>query len=555
MSNVEELKKRIEEQLPPEEAEIVFDFMKKLELTEEAAKGLLALDQRDFIETVETKNVRQFAGAQIVESEDFGNLEIKKNLPSIGNLLLIAASLSDRRTIEQSARSREERELYSLFGDLITPTARAKQPDKHTIVTTGAAREIKKNLGTITSESERKPGHADLTSKIKYHNVLLSTKIFAVYTSKGKAEYRPIDSSLAGGVVDLIEAGNLKFTPAMLWRAAAQLKDGQKVSPQQEKLVTEAVERGMATILCLDVTEEVNEFGIQDRMAEFYNAETGRYEIKVNMLSLKPSPVNVNGRIKKGWKVLLDPETKQPEYPGIYQHAILTARKEGRAQIASYTSDQISMNGKIAMTETVVVIRDLILDNLHRIERGKTNETITFAQIFEILGIESQGEDQREKERLKKARASAIITTGKILEQLKQNGTIKSFKTDRKGVEIDLIEKGSLLIQVNIDSRKESRANNPKIHFTFNIKLKKSLYGTFGDVQFMKGEASVTIPNGTTRLIPGLPPNTGYKITPSGSGDYRLIKVSHDEGDILADKILTVNFTFSHKSEIREYFT
>lgn len=555
MSNLEKLKKRIGEQLHPEEAEIVFDFMKKLELTEEAAKGLLALDQRDFIETVETKSVRQFAGAQIVESEDFGNLEIKKNLPSIGNLLLIAASLSDRQAIEQSARSREERELYSLFGDLITPTARAKQPDKHTIVTTGVAREIKKNLGTIISESEKKPGHADLTSKIKYHNVLLSTKILAVYTAKGTAEFEPIDASISGGIVDLIEAGNLKFTPAMIWRATAQLKDGQKVSPQQEKLVTEVIERGMATLLFLDITEEVNEFGLQDRLIEYYNAETGRYEIKVNMLSLKPSPVNVNGRIKRGWKVLVDPETKQPEYPGLYQHAILTARKEDRAQIASYTSDQISMNGRIAMTETVVVIRDLILDNLHRIGQGKTSPTITFAQIFKAAKCDFPGEDAREKERLKKARSSAITTTGKILEQLKQNGTIKNFKTDKKGVEITLIEKGDLLIRVNIDSRKESRANNPKVAFSFSIKLKKSLHGTFGDVSFMKGEASVTIPNGTTKRIPGLPANTGYKITPTGSGDFRPIKVSHDEGAILADKTLTVNFTFSHKSEIREDYT
>lgn len=566
MSKVEDLKRRVEEQLPPEEAETVKIFIDTL--SEEAAGGLLSLDEKTFTERVKTKNVRVVKDYKDIEKmrkaplsppEDYGEIEVQKAFPRIGELLFLIVSYGlDPETLEQeeSTQSKEVHDFYNLFGELIKATKPTKQPKQHSLIVTQAARDMKKKLGTVVNNpkgktrAERGRVIIDSERQDKKSHTIISTKISAVYTAEGKAEFQPIDFSIAGGIVDLINEGNLEFTPAAIWRATAQLKESQKVTPKQEEEVREAVERARATMLEFDITEEVHNYGLEDKLKEYYNEKTGRYTLPVNMLALEPKPINQNGKVKYGWKVLIDPETQKPALPGLYRHALLTARKEDKPQIASYKEEEISMNGKVSMTKAAVVIRDALLDNIHRINNG-VGDSITFSQIFDLLRISDSGENAQEKDRIKKARQSARKTAAAILEQLKNNGVVKDYQIQKEAGIIRIITtiRGSLVISAQINSK--SKAADSETPFSFNIKLRKKLSGNYGDTRFDKGEASITVVNGTELEIPGLPAGTGYLITPAGSGDYVLTKAAHDEGGILENAPSKATFIFTPKSELR----
>ena len=49
--------------------------------------------------------------------------------------------------------------------------------------------------------------------------------------------------------------------------------------------------------------------------------------------------------------------------------------------------------------------------------------------------------------------------------------------------------------------------------FTFTIKLNTALSGTYSDVVFTNGEATITLKGGESKTIEGLPNGTGYTVT------------------------------------------
>lgn len=207
----------------------------------------------------------------------------------------------------------------------------------------------------------------------------------------------------------------------MVWRWMAEARESTKVTEHQEKLVIEEVEKMRLTLMEIDATEE----------ARYYKPDCENAKINQNVLMLRGAEATaVNGKKTVGWKPVYD-EDHKVILPTLYVHALLSN------QIQSFNPEDLRIEG-ISMTEQNIVLRDVILTNIHRLnpKKGITSIKITYAQLYKYAKIDEDSKTAR----VKKQRVRETVK--KILQHLKNRGLFQDFreygisKNTKEGIEI-----------------------------------------------------------------------------------------------------------------------
>lgn len=407
----------------PELRTAILDYIDQL--SEDQASALLALDEFRPTVTVETKDVPQFVitkdpeGVQQVPSEDLGVIAYEQQPIRIADLLVMVTASKNGRDFIRGAASDPADQVSSYWKQIaeILPVERATRPENYPLITTALAQDFR----SLPQKETRRftfstPQDIPRGRGVKH----LITPVTAEYTGEGKITLQPIDLSIVSAVAGLLEAGNMVITPAMVWRWMAGLPESAKVTRHQEKIVTEAIERMRLTKMTIDATEE----------AQHYRKDAKLGSLDQNILMLTGAKmVSVNGKKAQGWEPVF---TKK----GIVILPILYVHAQISGQIQSVNSEDLRIED-VSMTEKNIVLRDVILTNLHRITSGKAKgNRISYSQLYKIVKIDEASKTARvEKKRVRE-------TVGKILQDLKKKGRFYDFKeygrskTARDGVEI-----------------------------------------------------------------------------------------------------------------------
>lgn len=406
----------------PEVRTAIFDYIDHL--SEDQASALLDLDGFKPIVTIETKDVPQIINAKDPEriqrapSEDLGTITYEQPPIMIADLLVMIAASRNGRDFLQSAVTSQEDEVSSYWKQIaeILPVEKTTRPDSYPLITTALAQKFR----SLPREETRR-FKFESTQEVKQGKgkKTLITLASAEYTGEGKITLQDIDLSIVSAVSGLLEAGNMVITPAMIWRWMAGLPESAKVTKHQEKIVTEAIERMRLTKMTIDATAE----------AQRYRKDAKSGVLDQNILMLTGAKmVSVNGKKAQGWEPVF---TKRGNVilPILYVHAQISG------QIQSVNSEDLRIED-LSMTEKNIVLRDVILTNLHRLTEKTPYIRITYTQLYKHAKIDEASKSARvEKQRVRE-------TVKKILLHLKKTGRIQDFreygrsKIAKDGVEI-----------------------------------------------------------------------------------------------------------------------
>lgn len=392
----------------PEVRTAIFDYIDHL--SEDQASALLDLDGFKPIVTIETKDVPQIINAKDPEriqrapSEDLGTITYEQPPIMIADLLVMIAASRNGRDFLQSAVTSQEDPYWKQIAEIL-PSEKAFRPKNYPLITTKFSQKYRSLPQKETRGFSFEAPQEVTKGKKKF---LITTSATARYTGEGKIVPQPIDMSISSAVASLLLAGNTVITPAMIWRWMAEARESAKVTKHQEKLITEEVEKMMQTLMAIDATEE----------ARFYNPNIIKNaNIKQNVLMLRGADITtVNGKKAIGWKPVYD-EMGNVILPILYVHAQISG------QIQSVDPEDLRIEG-ISMTEQNIVLRDVILTNIHRLnpKKGVTSIKITYAQLYKYAKIDEGSKTAR----VKKQRVRETVK--KILQHLKNRGHFSDFK-------------------------------------------------------------------------------------------------------------------------------
>ena len=124
--------------------------------------------------------------------------------------------------------------------------------------------------------------------------------------------------------------------------------------------------------------------------------------------------------------------------------------------------------------------------------------------------------------------------TGKIVKDMTAAATVTNTR-----------KTGGLKVEKKVES---DLAADKTVKFSFTVKLGEEITGTFGDVDFSKGEATFTLADGESVSITGLPIGVSYEVTEEENANFLTVSDPNPAKGDIAEESKTVTFTNTRKT-------
>lgn len=239
----------------------------------------------------------------------------------------------------------------------------------------------------------------------------------ALRTPENFTEY---DRCVQNGIASIYEAGNLIFTPEMVYRAMTHKTDSEKVTPAQKAAVTKSIEKARRIHVYQDLSEELNKRKITDQDGNPFVWTVDDY-----LLNFRQHTVRAGGKTFKAFQLISEPV--------LLTHAKLTGQI---ININSRLLDvrRVDVRGKIGetipTTETRQPIKEYLLRRIAIMKNDRKNKKsiqdphILFDTFYRETDI-----DESNKIEAKRARDYAF----QVLDYWKALGDIDGYEIEKQG--------------------------------------------------------------------------------------------------------------------------
>lgn len=194
----------------------------------------------------------------------------------------------------------------------------------------------------------------------------------------------PYNRAIHDAVISLYDAGNIHFTPDMVYHFLNGNSRNDKAPEGFRKSLDEALTKLMRTIITIDAGEEAEAFNLKD------------FQYKGYVLPLTYTRATINGQECECWKILDRPP--------------LLALAERKSQINRGAANLLDTG--LSVTPDNVVITHYLLEQIITMqnEHSDRNNVILYDTLYEYLGIDAPTETTRRKmqERIRK-KVKAIL--------------------------------------------------------------------------------------------------------------------------------------------------
>lgn len=230
------------------------------------------------------------------------------------------------------------------------------------------------------------------------------------------ANITPYDKAVFDGVCTLTEAGNVTFTPEMVYRAMNGKKGDTAVSQAAKRKVTESLEKQMMTLVTIDFYNQAEAYGMTKP-----TDKREKFVLKGNMLYLQKGTHVINGvEVETAFKLIKQPSLLS--YAKRFNHVLYVP-------ISTF-----DMGNALRGSDEITVITRYIAQQLIIMRGGHIQKKMEYNTIFENCGI--TGKDPKQIQRYKGYVKTILEEYAKkpIDEKASEGKTfLKSFKEYKKG--------------------------------------------------------------------------------------------------------------------------
>lgn len=277
-------------------------------------------------------------------------------------------------------------------------------PDNYYITNNKLANEMVKdftNQGTISLAviKPKKKGEIRTYNSLTYEgkNIEIS----------GRREFNAYDRAVHNAVCSLYVAGNITFTPQMVYRTMTGMTETEKVNQQSIDEIMESIDKSRFTRLKVDFASE----------ARARNLDVEKAEIDSNLLNAKVVTMTSGGREVSAFKILAT--------PALYEYAQLTK------QIISVPLELLDTREAVKNTMEIIPIREYLIRRIEIMKHSDMSNKITYDAMFNEVGIKEPTKQKSEKLR------NSIKS---VLELWKKKKYIKNFTEYKEGRSLKGVE-------------------------------------------------------------------------------------------------------------------
>ena len=218
----------------------------------------------------------------------------------------------------------------------------------------------------------------------------------------------PLDKTVHNAICSILEAGNLIFTPEMVYRAMNGLTESERIVEDRGTLnpIIDSIEAGRFRIFKVDAEEQIKK----------YYPYVKKYTYENYFLPLEKTTVILsNGETKAAYRFLSSPP--------LYEYS------KNIKQVISVDIKLLDSRKTLKNSPTIAVIREYLIKRISNMKNKKAsvnNDNIKYSTIFANTGIDesnlSYTQRNRKREQIKK-----------ILEHFKNQNFIKDYAEYKKG--------------------------------------------------------------------------------------------------------------------------